>query len=366
MGCELILVLRFRKAMQPPPTPTPTPVANDTTPQDTSQPGAASAVNTKGKPRRFNNGWSSDLENLVADWADKGRCYSWMHDKTSRKQASYNQCMMIPVIVLSTLTGTANFGLDTLFTDPAHKKIASLSIGGFGILTGIISTLANFLRYAQGSEAHSVASISWAKFSRHATIELALNPNDRIEAFAFLKMFRIELDRLIEQSPPIPEDIVKQFKQEFRNNTDLRRPEITGVIEHTPAFDNKAERLKNLAAEVSLAIMHKKKVLRDIVMDDLDARVRKVMAENAAAHLAESSDDGLVVPRNITSMKVRSAPLSPRVLKYINSRADSPGAKDAHVIDVDNHLQLNTINEPEVGEETGLVVNGERIYDKTQ
>jgi hypothetical protein len=322
------------------------------------------------KPRRFNNGWSSDLENLVADWADKGRCYSWMHDKTSRKQAAYNQCMMIPVIVLSTLTGTANFGLDTLFTDPGHKKIASLGIGGFGILTGIISTLANFLRYAQGSEAHSVASVSWSKFSRHATIELALNPNDRIEAFAFLKMFRIELDRLIEQSPSIPEDIVKRFKQEFRNNTELRRPEITGVIEHTPAFDNKAERLKNLAAEASLIIMHKKKVLRDIVMEDLDTRVRKVMAEAAAARAAEHHDDDngdvLIVPKNINTMKIRSAPLSPSVLKYINSRAESPGSKDNIIIDVDTHLaRVNTINQP-AQEENEIVVDGVRIYDKTQ
>jgi hypothetical protein len=350
--------------MQPPPTPTPTPTT--AAPAADTPVTTGPAVETKPKPRRFNNGWSSDLENLVGDWADKGRCYSWMHDKTSRKQAAYNQCMMIPVIVLSTLTGTANFGLDTLFTDPGHKKIASLGIGGFGILTGIISTLANFLRYAQGSEAHSVASVSWAKFSRHATIELALNPNDRIEAFAFLKMFRIELDRLIEQSPPIPEDIVKRFKQEFRNNTDLRRPEITGVIEHTSAFDNKAERLKNLAAEVSMVIMHKKKVLRDIVMDDLDARVRKVMAETAAQAAAEDHDI-LVEPKNITAMKIRAAPLSPRVLKYINSRLDSPGAKDSVIIDVDTHLtnlgQLNTINEPE---ENAVVVDGVRIYDKTQ
>ena len=63
------------------------------------------------KVKRFNNGWTSELENLVADWADRAQCYRWMHDKTSRVYASYNQYMMIPVIILSTLTGTANFGI---------------------------------------------------------------------------------------------------------------------------------------------------------------------------------------------------------------------------------------------------------------
>jgi len=317
-------------------------------------PTVAAAKPEEKKVKRFNNGWSADLEHLVADWADKGQCYRWMHDKTSRKQAAYNQCMMIPVIVLSTLTGTANFGLDSLFSDPAHKKIASLSIGGFGILTGVISTLANFMRYAQGSEAHSVAAISWAKFSRHTSIELALHPNDRIEAFAFLKMFRIELDRLIEQSPPIPDDIVRSFKQEFRNNSEVKRPEITGYMEHTPVFDNKNERLKALAAEVSIALMHKKKLLRDMVMDDIDIRVRKVAGEALAEAQSNSS----------VSKLSTGQPISSSMLKFINSRVENR-RKDV-VIDVDDdaRVHLNTIEEHD-GDQHGLIVNGERIYDKT-
>ena len=210
------------------------------------------------------------------------------------------------------------------------------------------------MRYAQGSEAHSVAAISWAKFSRHTSIELALHPNDRIEAFAFLKMFRIELDRLIEQSPPIPEDIIRSFKQEFRNNSEVKRPEITGYMEHTPVFDNKNERLKALAAEVSLALMHKKKMLRDMVMDDIDMRVRKVAGEALAE--AQSASKGAP----------GGQPLSSSMLKFINSRIVST-RKDV-VIDVDEATaNLNTIEESEGdGDQHGLIVNGERIYDKTR
>jgi hypothetical protein len=202
-----------------------------------------------------------------------------MHDKTSRKQAAYNQCMMIPVIVLSTLTGTANFGLDSLFSDPAHKKIASLSIGGFGILTGVISTLANFMRYAQGSEAHSVAAISWAKFSRHTSIELALHPNDRIEAFAFLKMFRIELDRLIEQSPPIPDDIIRAFEKEFEDLPSLKRPDIAHGMDHTQVFNNKEERAKKMIVDMVQMMKQKKKVWHEHMMPEVDKRLNKVMTD---------------------------------------------------------------------------------------
>jgi hypothetical protein len=251
---------------------------NEVTPVQTIET-PATAIVEKPAIKKFNNGWTRELEMLVEDWSDRAQCFRWMHDKTSRSYYLKNQYMMIPVIVLSTLTGTANFGMDSLFQDANSKRIATLGIGGVSILTGIISTLANFLRYAQGSEAHSVSAIAWAKFSRFLTIEMALHPNDRMEAFAFLKMFRIELDRLIEQSPQIPEQVITSFKQVFRSNTEIKRPDITGYIEHTHAYDNKNERLKQLAVEASLALLNKKRMLRDIVFEDLEDRVKTIVRE---------------------------------------------------------------------------------------
>lgn len=232
---------------------------------------------------RPNNGWTSEIEALIADWSDRAKCYRWMHDKTSREYAKYNQFMMIPIIVLSTLTGTANFGLDSIFkNDTNGKTIASLGIGGVSIITGIISTLANFLRYGQGSESHSVSSLMWAKFSRLISIEMALHPTDRMEAFAFLKMFRIELDRLVEQSPPIPESIIIQFKREFRANSEVKKPDIAGVLEHTKVYENKEERLKQVAVDASLMLLQKKKFFKDLVMEEIDEKVRKLIAEAKA------------------------------------------------------------------------------------
>ena len=264
------------------------------------------AESTEPKVKRFNNGWTKELESLIADWSDRAQCYRWMHDKTSRAFGSYNQYMMIPVIILSTLTGTANFGMDSFFTDPGTKKIATLGVGGVSILTGIISTLANFLRYAQGSEAHAGAAISWAKFSRLISIELALHPNERMEAFAFLKMFRIELDRLIEQSPPIPEETVRKFKIEFRAFTDIKRPDITGYIEHTTAYNNNNERLKQLAVEATLALMHKKKMLKELVFNDLDSRVREITSETVKQEQLSVSKR-LATPATLIPLAVRQA-----------------------------------------------------------
>jgi len=275
---------------------------------------------------RPNNGWTSEIEVLIADWSDRAKCYRWMHDKTSRAYSKYNQYMMIPIIVLSTLTGTANFGLGSIFNDNQYgKTMASLGIGGVSIITGIISTLANFLQYGQGSESHSVSALMWAKFSRLISIEMALHPNDRMEAFAFLKMFRIELDRLVEQSPTIPENVIVQFKREFRANNEVTKPDIAGVLDHTNVFNNSNERLKQVAVDATLMLLQKKKFFKEMVMEEIDAKVKKLIADAkskgspvlnrdspAAAASASSSNNVIVQAEDEIIIDVDAVPVNKR------------------------------------------------------
>ena len=105
----------------------------------------------------------------MAEWADKAVCYRWMHEKTERIFKTKDMGFMFPVIILSTVTGAANFALDSVLTDPDHKKYAQLALGGLSIATGIISTIANRLGYASGAEAHKGAAIQWGKLNSVST-----------------------------------------------------------------------------------------------------------------------------------------------------------------------------------------------------
>lgn len=228
------------------------------------------------KPRKFLNGWTPELDDLMAEWADKAACYRWMHERTEKIFSRNDRFITIPVIILSTLTGTANFGLNSIFGSDANAAhFATLAIGGVSIIAGIITTLGNFLRYAQGSEAHRVSSISWGKFNRLITVELRLNPNERMDSMSFLKICRIELDRLIEQSPPIPDTIIAAFRNEFGSSVDVKKPDIAAAIEHTKAFKDNGARLKKMAAEAAIMIAQKKGVLKQMVVSDLDIRIKE-------------------------------------------------------------------------------------------
>ena len=228
------------------------------------------------KPKKFLNGWTPELDDLMAEWADKAACYRWMHERTEKIFSRNDRMITIPVIILSTLTGTANFGLNSIFGDnKSAASLATLAIGGVSIIAGIITTLGNFLRYAQGSEAHRVSSISWGKFNRLICVELRLNPNERMDSMSFLKICRIELDRLIEQSPPIPDSIIAAFRNEFGSSMDVKKPDIAAAIEHTKAFKDNGARLKKMAAEAAIMIQQKKGVLRQLVVSDIDIRIKE-------------------------------------------------------------------------------------------
>jgi hypothetical protein len=231
--------------------------------------------------KRFHNGWTKEIEDLMADWADKAACYRWMHEKTSRLYSGYDKALIFPVIILSTITGTANFALDSFLGDmPEIKKYAQGGIGGLSILAGIITTIANKLAYSKDAEAHRVAGTSWGKFNRLLCIEMSIHPDERMDAFNFLKMFRIELDRLIEQSPPIPEGTINEFNKLFKD-ADVVKPEITGILQHTKVYKDHTSRLKRIAAEATIALHYKRGVIKQMVMDDFENKTRKVAIEVA-------------------------------------------------------------------------------------
>ena len=230
--------------------------------------------------KKFLNGWTSELEDLMADWADKSACYRWMHDKTSKIYLVRDRYFNIPVIILSGVTAGANFALGSIFepTDVENKKWAQLGLGGASLVTGIIQTLMNFYGYAKNSEAHRVAAISWGKFNRLLCIEMSLHPDERMDAFNFLKLFRVELDRLIEQSPTIPDQVITDFKSLFKH-TEIVKPEIVGILNHTKVYKDTGSRLKRIAAEATIALHYRRGVIKQLVVDDLQGKTKKLAEE---------------------------------------------------------------------------------------
>jgi len=176
------------------------------------------------------NYWTLETEDLLAEWSEKASCYRWLHGRSEKKYKRRYYLFSIPVIILSTLTGAANVGMDS-FVNDSHKSMASAVVGGVNIFAGILSTLQNFLKVAELMESHRSASVSWSKLGRNISIELALDKDKhRSKCSDFLAICRSEYDRLIESSPMVDDDIICQFKKKFKKY-EVSKPSICNGLD---------------------------------------------------------------------------------------------------------------------------------------
>ncbi|VVU95622.1 hypothetical protein CPAV1605_1374 [seawater metagenome] len=153
--------------------------------------------------------WKENTEKIFKKWCDHATCYSWMHDRSYKKYNCHYTWFTVPVIILSTITGTANFAHERY---EEYAGAITMVIGAMNILAGIITTVAQFCKIGSKVESHRIAAIFWDKFGRNIRVELAKDRDERLGAGDFMKTSKEEYNRLIEISPDIPRDVISAFR----------------------------------------------------------------------------------------------------------------------------------------------------------
>jgi hypothetical protein len=158
--------------------------------------------------------WTKSTEELLVSWADISLCYTWIFDKSYRIYNHINYRFTIPIVILSTITGTLSMSLSSVVPETALLT-SQFVIGSVNIFIGILSTLQNFFRYAQQSELHLSATKDWAKLHRNIKIELSIERQYRKPAEEFVRYARQEYERLLNTRPVIPAKILNDFKSQI-------------------------------------------------------------------------------------------------------------------------------------------------------
>ena len=203
--------------------------------------------------------WHKQQEAILKKWSEIGSSYRFMHDRSYTKYNTQNFRFALPVIIISTITGTANFAQGTF--PSSWQPYVPLGIGFLNLSAGLLTTVAQFLRVSELLEGHRAAAIAYSKFSRNISVELSLPREERTTGGTeFVNTCRNELDRLIEQSPNIPLEIIKQFGKRFEN-TEFMKPEILNITSVQVYRDDKKEKAKQKLEEIKQNEMIRKKFL---------------------------------------------------------------------------------------------------------
>lgn len=221
------------------------------------------------------NYWKEEEEDLLKKWADKSQCFQWMHSKSRDIYQKKNTWYTIPVIIISTLTGTANFAQERFSEE--QRPYANMTIGTLSIIAGIITTISQYLKVSELNEGHRVASLSWGKFYRELNTQLIKHPLDRKDPNHFMEYCKEEYNRLVEISPPIPKEIIKNFKVKFKDVTDLTKPQIGDFIEATEIYEMEEDERLEMINQINKDVVDSKKKL-DRIRKQRDSKVKKFRA----------------------------------------------------------------------------------------
>ena len=304
--------------------------------------------------------WTPDHENILVEWADKALCYKWLHAKSHTNYSRANAWFTIPVIIMSTITGTANFAQERFSED--IKPYIAMGIGGVNIFAGILTTIAQYLKISELNEAHRVSSISWDKFYRNIKVELAKAPPERVPVLQMLKIAKEEYDRLMETSPAVSEKITQKFKDTFENEgiksgcgcssnkshqenlemiqsarraayESLKKPEICGALESTrnavykprEAPEESALTLAAIGpAQRSIALKQRKRMIEKFIEDFTKQRGR-------APTKQEIKDEVVIDIKPVSSIKNKqknNAPQGELDNTILHTKTDSDTTTD--------------------------------------
>jgi len=242
--------------------------------------------------------WSKEHEIILVDWADKAMCFRWLHSHCNRHYTKLNQWFTIPVIVLSTLTGTANFAQQSFPDD--MKFLVALVVGSLNIFAGMISTIAQFLSVSELNEAHRVSSISWGKFNRTVKVELSKNPEERQHVTQFIKRCNGDYDLLMETSPMVRQQAITAFKQKFTDKgiNGFNKPEICDSLTSTSTVIFKCDGIDKDDQAQILELVKQKKLLtkktdliQTFIMRFIDANSREPETDEVLENLKGQVDE---------------------------------------------------------------------------
>jgi hypothetical protein len=172
--------------------------------------------------------WHPQQEKILKSWGEAAACYRYMHYQAYCSFKNLSMKFTIPLIIVSTITGTANFAQETF--PPTVQPYVPSAIGGLNLITAIATTIMQFLKINELMEGHRVASVQYGKLSRTIRLELTLPLAERTQnGTVMIENMRAEYDRLIEQSPNVPKQMIDAFEREFPDDNAFFKPEIMHI-----------------------------------------------------------------------------------------------------------------------------------------
>jgi hypothetical protein len=98
-----------------------------------------------------------------------------------------------------------------------------------------MSTIMSYYKFSARAEAHRMSAQLYLKIYKKLEIEMSLPPDQRLPPVKLLEEVREKLARISEVAPDIPEQIISQYKKQFKDG-DTKKPIIANGLDRIKVF----------------------------------------------------------------------------------------------------------------------------------
>ena len=170
--------------------------------------------------------WTSQQEQLLVTWAEKASGYAWLHTRSVNYFKHRNLYISIPASIFGYIAGATTLLTDNLSDHPSIKGFIGIS----AIIAGLLTNFQEIFTFKEESEKHKISSLRFLSFFREISCELSMSPEHRGPPVDFITMKRLEFDKMLEQSPSVPQKIANLFNTKFHHMS-LHKPDIVNGIQ---------------------------------------------------------------------------------------------------------------------------------------
>ena len=159
--------------------------------------------------------WSDEVEDILRTLSEKAQIWRLLHMKNHNIFKRKYYCLIIPVTILSSITGAANLALGSVAS--GNETYINLIIGAMGIIISVISTLNNIFSFQKRKDEHYRSAKDWYRVQRMIDVELSLKRIKRNDVGVFFHLVLQEIERIHEFHPNIRDDVVRNFMKRYKN-----------------------------------------------------------------------------------------------------------------------------------------------------
>jgi hypothetical protein len=164
--------------------------------------------------------YTDSEKKLLDSWKERAGGWRWLHYNAMHHYKTINSRYVYSSIVLSTLAGAGGFSTagtsDSTMTIMGKVQFyMGYIIGATNVIIGLINSFQRFGKAAEKTELHASAAMQYSMLYR--LIETELNLSDEHKRNDLVMTVRQEMDRLLSQSPSVPQTIIDTFNETFPN-----------------------------------------------------------------------------------------------------------------------------------------------------